>query len=215
VPRRQSHALGLELFTIKLRQGIRAGYDRLGLGSGTSVRLTAALVVSAVFVAVMLGASFAAKLPVGAALAFGGLILFAVFGASAALILWSSDGQLSDRRAAVEEEIRHARELADVEAEEEAADRRREDAADRRDERRRRREDAEDRHARRVREARDDGFRCPYCRTREYPVMRSKVSAAGWVFFWLTCLFLCWPICWIGLFITDTYCECPACGSRS
>jgi LITAF-like zinc ribbon domain len=108
----------------------------------------------------------------------------------------------------VEEELRCARHLAAIYDNQQKVQ-------ELREERRWQEEEATKRHVRRQRELSDEGFRCPYCRTREYPVIRNKVSAAGWVFFWLTCLFLCLPICWIGLLIKDTYRECPACGARS
>jgi hypothetical protein len=204
----QPRALAFKLFTIQLRQSARSGYDRLRLGTRTGERLAASFALSTLFVFAVLGVCVAAKLPTNYALAGGGAVLLFFFGISAILILWGSDGQLADDRVVVEEELRYARRRAFI------ADKWREDR-ERAEERRRQEEEEEERHNRRRRELRDDGYRCPYCRTREYPEIRSKISAAGWVFFWLTCLFLCWPICWIGLLITHTYRECPACGARS
>jgi rubrerythrin len=186
------------------------------LGTGTSERLVAALIVSTVVVFGILALSLAAKVPVGYALTGATIVLLIYFGLSAVLILCSSDGQLSDERARAEAELEYARDRATLEQAREWEDEARGDAKDCRDERRRRREEEiEDRHSRRRREVREEGYRCPYCRTREYPIMESKISAAGWVFFWLTCLFICWPICWIGLLIKDTYRVCPVCGARS
>jgi hypothetical protein len=178
------------------------------IGTGTGERLAASFALSTLFVFAVLGVCIAAKLSTNYALAGAGAVLLFFFGISAVLILWGSDGQLSEDRAVVEEELRYSRECAAM-----AEELREYEEGE--DEQRRRDEEARDRHYRRRRELREEGYRCPYCRTREYPEIRSKISAAGWVFFWLTCLFLCWPICWIGLLITDTYRECPACGARS
>jgi DNA-directed RNA polymerase subunit RPC12/RpoP len=57
------------------------------------------------------------------------------------------------------------------------------------------------------------GFRCPYCGSREVPVTRSKISAAGWVTFVVLLLF-CLPLFWIGLLIKEEYRECYECGMR-
>jgi LITAF-like zinc ribbon domain len=58
------------------------------------------------------------------------------------------------------------------------------------------------------------GFHCPFCNTTTAPRIESKTSAAGWVFFWVLLLFLCLPLCWIGLFIKDEYKVCSACGVK-
>ena len=52
---------------------------------------------------------------------------------------------------------------------------------------------------------------CPYCKAKAPPFVRSKVSAAGWVFF-VVVLILFFPLCWIGLFIRDDYYVCARCG---
>lgn len=55
-------------------------------------------------------------------------------------------------------------------------------------------------------------FRCPYCGSNLPPSTVSKVSSAGWVFFWVLLLFLCFPLFWIGLLIKDHFSMCSACG---
>src|SRR5262249_34470875 len=58
------------------------------------------------------------------------------------------------------------------------------------------------------------GFRCTYCGPRTLPRTKKKVSTAGWVFFWVLLLFLCLPLCWIGLFIKDEFRVCGDCGMK-
>ena len=57
------------------------------------------------------------------------------------------------------------------------------------------------------------GFRCPYCGTDEPPRARQRVSVAGWVVFAVLLLF-CFPLCLIGLFITEEEKVCWGCGLR-
>ena len=64
----------------------------------------------------------------------------------------------------------------------------------------------EDRPARR-------GFRCPYCGSTEAPVVRSKISTAGWVTF-AVLLLVCLPLFWIGLLMKEDYRECHECGIK-
>lgn len=204
--RSEARALAFNLFTIKLRQTARAAYDKLPLGKGAGVRLVAALIVATVFVFACLAVSLAAKAGAQTSLGIGGALLVVFFIPSAVLILWASDEQLADDRHRIERELDYARECF-------AWDDARREEAERRDARREReRDEYNDRPRRRN----DDrvGYRCPFCRCREYPVIYTKVSTAGLLFFWLTCLFLCWPICWIGLLMRDTYRMCPECGMK-
>ena len=55
------------------------------------------------------------------------------------------------------------------------------------------------------------GFRCPYCQSPQLPVMRQKISAAGWIVF-IILLVTCLPLCIIGLFIKEDYRVCSSCG---
>ena len=57
-------------------------------------------------------------------------------------------------------------------------------------------------------------FHCPFCQSTCRPRQQSKVSTAGWVLFVLMLLFLCWPLCWLGLLIKDEYYVCGACGMK-
>lgn len=59
----------------------------------------------------------------------------------------------------------------------------------------------------------DRGFRCPYCRSPEFPVTRSKISTGGWVVF-ATMILFCFPLFWIGLLMTESYRECADCGMK-
>lgn len=53
-------------------------------------------------------------------------------------------------------------------------------------------------------------FRCPHCQTGELPVVARRISTAGWVVFF-TLLIMCFPLCFIGLFIKDEYRQCSWC----
>lgn len=80
-----------------------------------------------------------------------------------------------------------------------------------------RNEEADDfdfRDADEERTARRTGFRCPYCGSRALPTTKKKVSSAGWAFFWILLLFLCFPLCWIGLFMKDEFRVCGDCGMK-
>lgn len=57
-------------------------------------------------------------------------------------------------------------------------------------------------------------FRCPYCQSAAPPIRCRKTSTGGWIFFWVLLLFLCFPICWIGLLIKDDYVRCASCGIK-
>ncbi|MBY0525210.1 MAG: hypothetical protein K2R98_17520 [Gemmataceae bacterium] len=58
------------------------------------------------------------------------------------------------------------------------------------------------------------GFHCPYCNTCKPPYTQRKVSTAGWIFFWVLLLFLCLPLCWIGLFMCEDQKVCSSCGIK-
>lgn len=58
-------------------------------------------------------------------------------------------------------------------------------------------------------------YSCPFCRTSVGPIVRSRVSQAGWVvFFVLLCLIITCEICWLGLLITENVVQCPMCGGN-
>jgi hypothetical protein len=54
------------------------------------------------------------------------------------------------------------------------------------------------------------GFQCPFCKSYGPPIVRKKISTAGWVVF-VILLFACFPLCVIGLFITEDYRVCSSC----
>jgi hypothetical protein len=55
-------------------------------------------------------------------------------------------------------------------------------------------------------------FRCPFCNTTERPLIRSRVSLAGWIIF--LSLLVCFPFCFLGLLLRDEYHVCRHCGIK-
>jgi hypothetical protein len=55
-------------------------------------------------------------------------------------------------------------------------------------------------------------FRCPFCGSGVPPIRSRKITTAGLVLFIVLFLFLCWPLCWIGLLITEDDVKCTTCG---
>ena len=60
---------------------------------------------------------------------------------------------------------------------------------------------------------RGGSFRCPFCGCNEAPITKQKVSTAGWAVL-IVLLIVCFPLCWLGLFIKDDYHECYECGMK-
>jgi hypothetical protein len=60
---------------------------------------------------------------------------------------------------------------------------------------------------------RPSGRVCDWCDSDEPPVYRRQISVAGWVTFAVLVL-LCWPLCFLGLFITEDVAHCNDCGRR-
>jgi hypothetical protein len=58
------------------------------------------------------------------------------------------------------------------------------------------------------------GFRCRHCQSTRPPLTRTKVSGAGWFLFFILAVFLCLPLCWIGLLMKEEYRVCGDCGRR-
>lgn len=56
-------------------------------------------------------------------------------------------------------------------------------------------------------------FHCPFCSSTSSPTTRSKTSTVGLVMLILL-LFVCFPICWLGLFLTEEHRYCSQCGMR-
>jgi hypothetical protein len=82
-------------------------------------------------------------------------------------------------------------------------------------------DDRDDRPRRRALDFEDDrddrprrrGFRCPYCRSDDPPLVRDQISTAGWVVFAvLLVVFPC--ICFIGLLMKEDFRVCRDCGAR-
>ncbi len=56
-------------------------------------------------------------------------------------------------------------------------------------------------------------FKCPFCQTESPPLVRQRISTAGWVTFVVLLLF-CLPLFWIGLLIKEDYRVCSGCGMK-
>ncbi len=54
-------------------------------------------------------------------------------------------------------------------------------------------------------------FNCPFCSSNSPPIRKQKISTAGWVLF-VILLIGCFPLCVIGLFITEDHRVCSDCG---
>jgi LITAF-like zinc ribbon domain len=54
---------------------------------------------------------------------------------------------------------------------------------------------------------------CPYCRSYAPPLIKSRVSTAGWVVFVVLFIFTFF-FCWIGLLIREDYRVCSYCGAQ-
>jgi hypothetical protein len=67
------------------------------------------------------------------------------------------------------------------------------------------------RRERRKKRERGDGFRCPYCGESGPPVVKKKISTAGWVIF-VVLLLACFPLCLLALLFTEDVRQCGACG---
>lgn len=55
-----------------------------------------------------------------------------------------------------------------------------------------------------------DKFRCPYCQTTAPPKVGRRIGTAGWIVF-AALLVVCFPLCFIGLFIKEEYPQCSWC----
>ena len=53
-------------------------------------------------------------------------------------------------------------------------------------------------------------FRCPHCQSTAPPVVAKRIGTAGWIVFF-TLLVICFPFCFIGLFIKEDYAMCSWC----
>ncbi|MCC6552933.1 MAG: LITAF-like zinc ribbon domain-containing protein [Polyangiaceae bacterium] len=53
-------------------------------------------------------------------------------------------------------------------------------------------------------------WRCPFCGFQGPPSSRSRVKTAGWIVFGVLLLF-CFPICWLGLLLTEKQTICSGC----
>lgn len=56
-------------------------------------------------------------------------------------------------------------------------------------------------------------FRCPFCKTSRAPIVKSQVSTGGWVML-IVLLICCFPLFFIGLFMTEEFRVCSGCGIK-
>lgn len=57
-------------------------------------------------------------------------------------------------------------------------------------------------------------FLCPHCGSREKPDRRQEIAPAGWILFAVLVMFF-FPLCWLGLFMRETWEVCRSCGRRA
>lgn len=57
------------------------------------------------------------------------------------------------------------------------------------------------------------GFRCPFCKCPDPPAIKKRITAVGWVVMVLL-LFMCFPLFWLGFFITEEVRVCSDCGCK-
>ncbi len=57
------------------------------------------------------------------------------------------------------------------------------------------------------------GFRCPFCKTKRRPNSVTTITTGGWIFFWMM-LFMCFPLCFIGLAMRQQETYCSSCRTR-
>ena len=57
-------------------------------------------------------------------------------------------------------------------------------------------------------------WRCPFCQSNAGYEFISRTSSIGWALFVVMLLFLCLPLCWIGLLIKDDFQRCRNCFIR-
>lgn len=65
----------------------------------------------------------------------------------------------------------------------------------------------------RDRRPRRSAFRCPYCGSTAMPRRKSEIAPAGWAIL-IIMLFVCFPLFFLGFFITEEYRRCADCGVR-
>jgi hypothetical protein len=54
---------------------------------------------------------------------------------------------------------------------------------------------------------------CPHCGSAREPTVRSEISQNGWILF-VVLLFLCTPLCFLGLLMKDEQRVCAGCQAR-
>lgn len=57
-------------------------------------------------------------------------------------------------------------------------------------------------------------WQCPFCQSNAGYYTTSRITAAGWIVFFVLFLLLCWPLCWIGFFMKEHHQSCKACGMK-
>jgi DNA-directed RNA polymerase subunit RPC12/RpoP len=60
------------------------------------------------------------------------------------------------------------------------------------------------------------GFRCPFCGTRELPVVHNKMAISGWIYTFGMCLIpgCGWMLAFLGMLMRDEWKECNECGTK-
>jgi hypothetical protein len=63
------------------------------------------------------------------------------------------------------------------------------------------------------RRRRSAAFECPYCGSREQPELQKETASIGWILFVVLLLFF-FPLCWLGIFMRETWEVCWECGRK-
>lgn len=63
------------------------------------------------------------------------------------------------------------------------------------------------------RNCRPSSFECPRCGSREKPEIRKETAGVGWILFAVLLVFF-FPLCWLGIFMRETWEVCRHCGHR-
>jgi DNA-directed RNA polymerase subunit RPC12/RpoP len=68
-------------------------------------------------------------------------------------------------------------------------------------------------HDKRKKKSRPREAECEFCGSNARPYVTTSISEAGWILFAILLVFF-FPLCWLGLLMTETRLKCRDCGAR-